>query len=170
MTGLYRISSGEVVKFSVANQLFTDRDTSLWGVLNDPPTPDGTETRDPNGDLRVLGYAKILDSGTVRNATQPEIDSFSTSEDADDSIQDRDAAIVLFQAHPAFRKLMTAYSDIVKDEINGLRQWIVQYKAAVAAANNLGTLKTSVANLPDLPDRTLAQLKTAIQNRISEND
>ena len=57
-----------------------------------------------------------------------------------------------------------------KTEMNILRGWITQFKADVAAANNLADLKTSVAAQPDLPDRTLAQLKTAIRTRIDKDD
>lgn len=49
-------------------------------------------------------------------------------------------------------------------ELNILRGWIVDFKAEVAAAGNLEQLKTGVAALPDLPDRTFAQFKTIIRN------
>jgi hypothetical protein len=46
----------------------------------------------------------------------------------------------------------------------------MDFKAAVDAAGNLANLKNNIAALPDLPERNLAQLKTAIQNRISKDD
>ena len=146
-TVLYRKNGGEVVKISTKGQLFEYRDQAYWGVLSDPSMPDGNECRPPDfGDLRVLGYAKINDSGTVRNATQTEIDGFSMFEDEDENSQDADGAIHLFESHPRFRKMMIAFADIIKDEINILR------------------------NQHGLPNRTLAQLKTAIGNRISKDD
>lgn len=171
-TALYRISSGEVVKISLMDQTWPDRNTTYWGVLTNPSLPDGTEVRDPNGDLRVLGYAKYADVGgnTVRNAIQAEIDTYAAAQTDDENQQDADGAESLFITHPRNRKLMTAYSDIIKDELNLCRGWIMSFKAEVAAAANLGDLQTRVAGLPDLPDRTLAQLKTAIQNRISKDD
>jgi hypothetical protein len=169
-TALYRINGGEVIKISGTDQTWPDRNTTYWGVLTDPPFPDGTVVREPDGPLRVLGFAKINDAGTVRNATQPEIDTFAPAQTADENLQDAGGAEDLFLNHPRFRKLMTAYSDIIKDELNILRGWIADYKTEVAAATSLGDLQTRVAGLPDLPDRTLVQLKTAIQNRISEND
>ena len=66
--------------------------------------------------------------------------------------------------------MMIAFADILKDEFNSLRQWQMSFKSEVAAAANLNDLKTSVAALPDLPDRTLVQFKTAITNRISKDD
>lgn len=62
--------------------------------------------------------------------------------------------------------LLRALADILKDEINIVRGWTVSFKAEVAAATNLANLQSRVATLPTLSDRTLAQLKTAIQNRI----
>jgi hypothetical protein len=55
-------------------------------------------------------------------------------------------------------------------EINTLREWIVSFQAAVAGAATLAALKTAVAALPALPDRTAAQVRTAIRNGIDAND
>lgn len=145
-TVLYRINGGEVYKISTNGQTFADRNTAYWGMLTDPSLPDGTNVRDETGALRVLGFAKIWDGTDVRNATQAEIDGFVTSEADDDKLQDRDAARDLFQTHPRFRKLLIAFADIIRDEINILR------------------------SQHGLPDRTLTQLKNAINNRMSEND
>lgn len=169
-TALYRISSGECIKISLSDQQWDDRDTTFWGVLTDPPFPDGTMTRPLEGDLRVLGYSKINDAGTVRNAIQAEIDTFAAAQEDDENQQDATGAQALFLVHPRNRKQMTAFADIIKDEMNILRGWLTQFKADVAAATNLGDLQTSVAAQPDLPDRTLAQLKTAITARIDKDD
>jgi hypothetical protein len=169
---LYRKSSGEVIKISPKGQTWPDIDATFWGVLVDPSFPDGTEFRHPSGLLRVLDYAKFADVGgnTVRNATQQEIDTFEAAQVDDENQQDAAGAGVLFETHPRFRKLMTAYSSILKDEFNLVRSWTRDFKAAVDAATSLADLKVSVAALPDLEDRTLAQLKTAIANRISKDD
>lgn len=65
--------------------------------------------------------------------------------------------------------ILRAVADITKDEINLLRQWLASFKVQVAASTNLANLQTRVAALPDMPDRTLAQLRTAIQNRIDSD-
>jgi len=150
-TVLYRVNGGEVIKISPMNQTFDQRDTNYWSVATDPAFPDGTELRedlgnDQLGPLRTLGYAKIMDGGSCRNATQGEIDGFAALETADENLMDREGARDLFQTHPRFRKLMIALSDIIKDEINILR-----------AEHGL-------------PARTLVQLKTAMLNRMSEDD
>jgi hypothetical protein len=59
-------------------------------------------------------------------------------------------------------KLLRATVGIMVDEINVLREWLTSFQAAVAAAATLAALKTSVAALTALPDRTLAQAKTAL--------
>lgn len=170
-TVLYRTNGGEVVKISPTDQQFADRDSTYWSVATDPAFPDGTELREGgDGPLRVLGFAKIMDGGSCRNATQPEIDGFPAAQTADENLMDRDRARDLFENHPNWRKMMIAYSDIIKDELNILRGWTLDFKAEVAAATSLADLQTRVAGLPDLADRTLAQLRTAINNRISEND
>lgn len=171
-TALYRINGGEVLKISPTNQTFAQRDPTYWAVVTDPPFPDGMINRSGDGDgpPRELGFAKIFDAGTVRNATAPELTAFAAAETVDENLQDRDGARALFDTHPRFRKMMVAFADIVKDEVNILRGWTVDYKAAVAAASNLAQLKASVAALPTLGDRTLLQLKTAMLNRINEDD
>ena len=70
-----------------------------------------------------------------------------------------------FSAQPL---LLRALADILKDEINIIRGWTVSFKAQVALATTLADLKVRVATLPTLSDRTLAQLRTAIQNRIDD--
>lgn len=170
ITALYRKNGGEVVKISQKGQTFIDRNQIYWGLLTDPSMPDGDQCRDGNYDLRILGVAKIVDAGTVRNATQGEIDNFLVAENDDENQQDADGAIDLFEQHPRFRKMMTAFSDIVKDEINILRQWQMDLKMEVNLATDLNDLKSRIGGLIDLPERNLTQLKTAIQNRISRDD
>ena len=55
---------------------------------------------------------------------------------------------------------------LLVDELNVLRQWLTSFKAETAAATSLADLKARVATLPNTPDRTYAQAKTAINNLI----
>jgi hypothetical protein len=64
-------------------------------------------------------------------------------------------------------KLIRGVLLVALDEINVIREWLVSFKAEVAAATNLANLQTRVATLPNMPDRTAAQLKTAVGNKIS---
>ncbi len=64
-------------------------------------------------------------------------------------------------------KVARAVIAVAIDEINILREWVAAFKVEVAAAASLADLKTRVATLPATPDRTLAQAKTAITNKIN---
>jgi hypothetical protein len=145
-TALYRLSSSEVTKISLINSQFNEDLDSFKAVLTDPALPDGIEFQDPSGSFRVLGYAKINDSGTARNATQNEIDTFAALEADDRNQVEENRAKAYFQNHPQFRRVMTAFASILVDEFNILR-----------AEHGLS-------------DRTLSQLKTAILNRIDKDD
>lgn len=56
---------------------------------------------------------------------------------------------------------------LMKDEINLLRAWITNFKAAVAGAATLAALKTAVAALDNMPARTNAQIETGFTNKIT---
>jgi hypothetical protein len=56
------------------------------------------------------------------------------------------------------------------DEVNVLRDWVTQFKAATAAATSLANFQTRVAALPNLPQRTAAQAKSALLARINTAD
>ncbi len=181
ITVLYRKASNEVLKISLNGQLFDDRDTTFFGVLTDPDFPDGTGPvrellpDDSWGDLRVLGYAKIAEpgtgaNGTVRLATQPEIDGFAALETDDTNQMDANRVSDWVDNHPQFRKFFKAFADINIDEFNIVRQWIMSFKAEVAAATSLADLQARVAALSDLPDRNLTQLRDAMIARISKDD
>lgn len=56
------------------------------------------------------------------------------------------------------------------DGDNVLRDWITQFKAAVAAATSLANLQTRVAALPNLGQLTPANVKAAVANRCDSSD
>ncbi len=185
-TVLYRISSNEVLKISPKGQPFSDRDTAFFGVLIDPPRPDGDVVREtlPDGTLgpmRTLGFAKINDTGTVRNATQPEIDAFAAPETDDGNQLDASQAQGLIDLHPLWRKIWKAVLKRVISENNTTNQRVEdmitqwnQHKVDVASASNLSKLKSATAALPtispSLPQRTLPQAVTALKNDVDKND
>jgi len=165
-TAIYRKSSNEVHKISLIDQMWPDIDTNYWGVAVDINIPDGADVREvlPTGRLgnfRVLGFSKIYEpsTNTVRNATQAEIDAFEPFEQEDENIQDADGAKEFLTTHPRFRKLLVAFADILVDEINILRQ---QFNDTTAEVPQLTTTT--------FQPRTLAQLRTAILNRINKDD
>ncbi len=141
---LYRLRGGEVLKISLTDQPFDDRDTAFWGVLTDPPRPDGDAVRDGAGPLRVLGLAKTWDGIDVRNATQAEIDQMPVDEEADEDEQNTARGVLLSEIDPIFKRPLKALALIMKDEINILR------------------IREGLA------PRTDAQALTAFRNKINE--
>lgn len=51
---------------------------------------------------------------------------------------------------------------LAMNENNLIREWLMAFQAATAAATTLADLKTRVAGLSAMPDRTASQLKTAV--------
>ena len=59
---------------------------------------------------------------------------------------------------------------ILLDELNVIRTWTRDFKIEVSQASSLANLKTRVATLPDLTNRTLAQAKTAYESHINNGN
>ncbi len=101
-------------------------------------------------------------------AAQATINAFDWSQgaqDAYDNLQNRTVAKAdVASSTDAPAKVHRAVASVLIDELNILRLWITDFKAAVAAATSLADLKTRVAAITpaSLPARTLAQAKTAI--------
>lgn len=142
-TALYRITTNEVVKISLSGQPFSDRNATYWGVLTDPVLPDGNQVRQVInggfGPLRTLGFAKfaVVGSNTVRNATQPEINAFSTGETTDANAMDASEASNICNTHPRFRKAIKAIVKLTVDELNILRRLIIGTGNVVWDAPNM---------------------------------
>lgn len=109
--------------------------------------------------------------------TQAEIDAISAEWAAGDAeianratvsnLAQRNHALAAVSDLKAENKLLRASLLVALDEINNLRQWTVAMKAAVAGAANLAALKTAVADLDTLNDRTKAQAVTALTNKLN---
>lgn len=63
--------------------------------------------------------------------------------------------------------LTRAVVAVAASEINILRDWLAAFKTQTALAASLADLKTRVATLPTTPQRTLAQVRTAIKAEIA---
>jgi hypothetical protein len=122
------------------------------------------------------------DQGSVRIDYKPEataqqqtdaqsaLAAFDWSQAAHDAwlnLKDRTAASTKFDAVTAEAKALRAIASVLIDELNAIRQWLVAFKSATAASTNYATLKSGIGGLSNMPDRTLAQAKTAIQNAIN---
>lgn len=133
---LYRKNGGEVLRATIDDTVWSGIDSTYYGIVSDPTAPDGED----------LVPTKIFDAGSIRNATQPEIDSFPTHKDTDDNLIQRTAADTRLDSGISDAKLIKALAAVVMDEINILR---AQH---------------------GLADRNLAQLKTAIKNKLATGD
>ena len=53
------------------------------------------------------------------------------------------------------------------DELNSVRGWLVAFKAQVDLSSSLADLKTRIASLPDMPDRTLSQARAKVVGKVN---
>lgn len=51
------------------------------------------------------------------------------------------------------------------DELNNLREWITDFKAAIAASTSMADMKTRIAALSNTPDRTVPQAIQAVRTK-----
>jgi len=103
-------------------------------------------------------------------AAQATIDAFDWSDAAQDAWEQgllHPGAIGGLNAPDVSGILIRAVAALLVDELNVLRQQFRDQAAAVAAATSLADLKTRWAALSATPDRTLAQARTAIANKIN---
>lgn len=108
----------------------------------------------------------------LQAAAQTIINAFDGSQAAQDawaaSVTRAQRDAVLFMISPEGNaRAYRAVASIMVDEINAVRGWIVSFKAQVALATTLADLKSRVSGLPDLPDRTIAQAKTAYITKVN---
>lgn len=137
-------------------------------------SPEGDQARAYDGATQQSIQTAVASEGkTVDFITQQEYQAFVQASNpipptpAQLTARVRSAGITVLSAQSEYSILQRAVADVIKDEINILRQWEMSFKAAVAASGTLAALKTNVAALPNLPDRNLGQLRTAITDRIN---
>lgn len=73
---------------------------------------------------------------------------------------ERDSAAGIFDEAEAVER---AFALAVLDELNLHAARLNALKAAIANASNLNDAKTAAAAIVDIPDRTIAQMKTAVR-------
>lgn len=114
-----------------------------------------------------LKYLKVV-AGDLLEMDQTEKDSVDLALLTALDLEIRSRAKSSYNGFLDLPLALRAFASITVDEINILRQWITSFKTQVALATTLADLKTRVAGLPAVNDRTLSQLKTAIQSRIDD--
>ena len=163
---LYRISSGEVEWVSeetIPLHMFG----ADFAILTDPPFTDGMDVVDPNGEYKVFGYSKINDNGTIRNATQVEIDGFTAHISADRKQRKADAATEYFLNDPRIKRIVIAIVKGIVREDNEQRQWQRDLMDVVAASNTLANFKSRVAAMDTPVDREFSDAKDYIKDQIT---
>ncbi len=113
----------------------------------------------------------VVYPSNLQAAAQATINAFDGSQAAQDAWNAipsaQKQAVLLINLLDANARAYRAVAALAIDEINALREWIVSFQAAVAAATSLANLQTRVAALPNLPDRTLSQAKSAFINKVN---
>jgi hypothetical protein len=143
--------------------------------------PDAVALRDYEVRADALGAQSISRWDAVALGTQPTPQFLADTEASapylawlaehggNASLTQRRVAKELYDALDAEARALRAVAALTVDELNDLRAWITSFKAEVAAASSLADLKTRVAALPNLPQRTYAQARTAVRNAV-DND
>jgi len=143
-----------------------------WSPSIDSPTGNPNTINNPDTSQvggNVVPYACTVNvaSHAIVPFTAQQQAAWSSAQATAQNLIERAAAQFILNSSTELGKLERATADVLIGEINAIREWIVSFKVAVAGAGTLAALKTAVAALPDMPDRTLAQAKTAISNEIA---
>jgi len=102
--------------------------------------------------------------------TQGEKDAVDTARAANSIASIRVRAKSRFDGQTTTGQSLRCMADITKREVNIVRGWLADFKAEVISSTSLSDFQFRVAGLPTLPDRTLAQLKTEIQDCVDDGD
>lgn len=108
-----------------------------------------------------------------RTDAQAAVDAFDWSDPAQvsyENLQSRTQAVTLLSDPQPSPKVLRAVLLLTLDEINLLRQRDADRAADVAAATSLANLQTRWAARAALAQRTAAQLRTAITNKLNAGD
>lgn len=116
----------------------------------------------------------VIYPSNLQASAQPIINAFDGSQAAQDLWdatvgESQKQAVTFINKTDSNAKALRAIAAVLVDEINSVREWITSFKAQVALASSLADLKTRVAGLPDMPDRTLAQAKNAYITKVNNN-
>lgn len=133
---------------------------------------DGNSTNEKRASLLALLNVPLKYLKWVAN------DVSEMSQGEKDAVDAAEAAAAITATRTGAKNSLTGFNsasladraklDIIKDEFNIIRKWTRDFKTEVVAATNLANLQARVATLPTLNDRTLDQIKTALQNRVDD--
>ena len=135
---------------------------------NDLPEPIGNYIENPDMSP-VNGFPSIywtITGDVVSLQNQTERDATDAAILIAQTITQKTDAENLYDLLEAEARTLRAIVVLTVDELNNLRTQWRDFQTAVAVSTNLAQLKTEVAALPSLADRTYAQARTAIRNAI----
>lgn len=117
----------------------------------------------------VVGFPSIywtITGDIVTLMTQGERDAVDAAILADQITDEKTQAEAIHDLTSADSRALRSIVLLLVDELNSLRTQWRDFQTVVDAAANLGAMKTGVAGLPTLNDRTYSQARTAIGNKI----
>jgi len=117
----------------------------------------------------VVGFPSIywtITGDVVSLMSQGERDAVDAAILAAQVTEEKTGAESLYDLSQAEARALRAMVLLIVDELNSLRTQWRDFQTAVDAAANLGQMKTGVAGLPSLADRTYGQARTVIGNKI----
>ena len=123
-----------------------------------------------NPDLSaVVGFPSIywtITGDIVTLMTQGQRDAVDAAILAAQVTEEKTQAEAIHDLSSADSRALRSIVLLLVDELNSLRTQWRDFQTVVDAAANLGAMKTGVAGLPTLNDRTYSQARTAIGNKI----
>jgi hypothetical protein len=116
----------------------------------------------------------IVTPSSLQAAAQPTINAFDDSPAAQATFENSkyraNSVNDIDNNKTGVYKSLRSAAALLVDEENLIRQWLMSFKAEVAAATTLADLKARVATLPNMPDRTMAQAKNAMKAKVNSGD
>lgn len=107
-------------------------------------------------------------SGVISAPSQAELDAVTEQQVADlRRSRMRTNADSRFGADEETVVVSRAVLMTMLDEINVLRQWCTTLRSHLAIASSMADQRSRIGGMPPLPDRTTAQARTAVRNKIS---
>lgn len=125
-----------------------------------PPDPGQTRTQ--------IGVWWVEWSGT--EPTEAEVAAMMTPSPAQVTAGQRTEAKRELADRLPRGKALRSLAAVANDANNDLRRWLMGLKQAITLATNIADLKVRVAALPNLPDRTLSQVRAALENKLDSGD
>lgn len=160
---IFDTNNGRVLGFikSTGNPEYATRpDAIVYDDRTDPSEEAIKQLVDSVG----INYLKVANQALSEMTSQEKIDRDNS--DAQQRLAEiKSGAVASIDGLDGYE--LRAIAKMMIDEINSLRQWIVEFKAAIAASSSMSDMKSRVALLPDMPDRTLTQAKTVYKGLIN---